>query len=69
MNYLLLNLKNIYSQKKGIELTLTMIVEFIIALVVLIVLIVFFTGGFSENFGTLIGVGEGGIEQAKNGME
>lgn len=69
MNYLLLNLKNIYSQKKGIELTLTMIVEFIIALIVLVILIIFFTGGFSENFGTLIGAGESGIDQAKNGIE
>ena len=60
--------KKLFSQKQGVELTLTMIVEFIIALIVLIVLIFFFTGGFSENFGTLLGAGESGIEQAKNGI-
>lgn len=57
---------SLFSHKKGIELSLTMIVEFIIALVVLIILIYLFTGGFSENFGTLLNIGDGGIEQAEN---
>ena len=53
-------------QKHGVELSLTLIVEFIIAIVVLIVLVIFFTGGFSENWGIFLGAGEGGIEDARN---
>lgn len=56
-------------QKQGIELSLTTIVEFIIALVVIIVLIIFFTGGFSENFGTIIGAGDSGIDDARNAFD
>ncbi|MFT4244830.1 MAG: hypothetical protein ACMXYB_05245 [Candidatus Woesearchaeota archaeon] len=56
-------------QKHGVELSLTLIVEFIIAIVVLIVLIIFFTGGFSENWGIFLGAGEGGIEDARNAFD
>ena len=56
-------------QKHGVELSLTLIVEFIIALVVLIVLIIFFTGGFSENWGTFLGAGEGGIDDAREAFD
>ncbi|MFP4402568.1 MAG: hypothetical protein ACLFPL_05055 [Candidatus Nanoarchaeia archaeon] len=51
--------------KQGVELSLTLIVEMIIAIIVLIVLILFFTGGFSENFPTIIGAGESGIDKAR----
>lgn len=68
MSFFLL-LKTLFTKKQGVELSLTLIVEFIIALIVLIVMIFFFSGGFSENFGTLLGAGESGIEQAKNSVE
>lgn len=56
-------------QKHGVELSLTLIVEFIIAIVVLIVLLIFFTGGFSENWGIFMGAGEGGIEDARDAFD
>ena len=56
-------------EKHGVELSLTVIIEFIIALIVLIVLIIFFTGGFSENWGTLLGAGDSGIDDARGAFD
>ncbi|MCH8519786.1 MAG: hypothetical protein LAT82_03445 [Nanoarchaeota archaeon] len=63
------DIQKYFRQKHGVELSLTLIVEFIIAIVVLIVLIIFFTGGFSENWTSFLGIGEGGIENARDSFE
>lgn len=52
--------------KKAVELTMQTIVVFILMLVVLIVMIYFFTNHYGANSDSIIDIGNGAIEQAKN---
>lgn len=52
--------------KKGMELSLNSIVVLIILVIVLIVMIYFFINHYGSNSGSLIDVGSGAIEGAKN---
>lgn len=53
-------------QKKGMELALSTIVKLILAMIVLVLVILFFTTEFGSNFTTILNIGDSGIEGAKN---
>lgn len=54
------------TQKQGVEMTLTTMIQFIIAAIVFIVIILFFTGQFSSNSTAVSDISNAGIEAAKN---
>ena len=58
--------KKIIKQKYGVELTLTTIIQFIMAVVVFIVVLLFFIEHFSTNTGNMNYITTAGIEGAKN---
>lgn len=54
------------SQKQGVELTLSTMIQFIIAVIVFIVLLLFFTDQFFTNSTNINDAATTGIENAKN---
>lgn len=58
--------KKLILNKKGVELSLNTVVLFIIAVIVLIVITVYFLNTYGDNNNTVINVGRDAIDYAKD---
>ena len=59
-------MSKIIKNKLGVEFTLSTLVGFILAIVVLVVIIFYFTSGYNSGSGDMVNIGTGAIEGAKN---
>ena len=55
--------------KKGVELTLSSIIQVIIVIIVIVVVILFFTGNFTDASTGIFDIGNGAVDAAKTGGE